>query len=319
MINFKHFKNTVKLFFKKPYMTEKTELYKAVENEDIKKVELLLATLPQEEINLVYDAELIDSHFTMVPVRTAFFEACHKGNEQIIELFLNSPKVDFSWMDSLKNTSLFEATQNAPLSIVEKMINSGKYDLNHKNKSGENIMFFLAKKMFHTNKHEKDSTEIFKSLIEKKVDYKKRNKNQHNVFDLAIKSRQADLVNFLLTTDIEKSNQQTPEVEQIFNAVWADMFNDSKLAISLVNHNFDYFGLNELIEHKMTDFFSPESFDAFSKQKQKLFDYIHIKKERESLDNMIETKPTLKEKIEDSRKTLELESADVKLTRRDKI
>lgn len=285
----KKFKQFFSMFTTHQYMKEKTELFQAVEDNNIEKVKTLLETLPEKEINLIYNAELINSHDTMVPLNTAFSLACYQGKNDIIELFLNSPKVDFSYEDSLKNTVLFDATKLSSIETLRKMINSGKFDIHHKNKHNQNIMNYLAGKMYHANSHSEDTVQLFKELVEKEVDFHLRDKinDKNNVFDLAIESRQPELVKYLLTTDIEKSDINHPEPAQIYHAMWADMYNDTKIAIALIDHGFDYTDLHEVIADSMSDFSASQQMDEFKKSSQKLFDYIHIKKEHEALSTLI--------------------------------
>jgi hypothetical protein len=307
----KKFTHLFSLFSKKQYMKEKTELYQAVEEGDIDKVKSLLDTLPEKEINLIYDAELIDSHYSMLPSQPALAEACRKGSEEMIQLFLNCPKVDFQYMDSLKETVLFETIRLRSLEIIKMMLDSGKFDFHHTNKNNENIINVLASKTSHSNKQSEDTLELIKNLIEKNVDYHLRSKlnSKDNVFDRAIKARQEPLVKYLLIKDIEKSNQNHSESEQIYNAMWADKYNDTNIAITLIEHGFNYAYLGEVIEENFHDFTAPQQKDEFDAIKNKIMNYITIKKEHEQLSTLIEepsvvsqtSKTPMTEKIKASR------------------
>ena len=95
-MNITQFKASIKKFFKSTRTPEKNDLYKAVEDGDIDTVKAILATATEDKVNLIYNPEMTNYHYTPQPVRTVMIEACYKGHEEILNLLLDSKLVDLN-------------------------------------------------------------------------------------------------------------------------------------------------------------------------------------------------------------------------------
>lgn len=294
-----HLTQLIHSFFSHATTDNNQALYQSIIEQNANAVHSLLTTMPSWEINQVNIQQAKSNQVNYKIKYTLFFHACSllsehffdektKSCQHIVKTFLNCDKVNFNWQDERGNVGLFKLVNQKLYEPLREMVDSPRVNLHIKNKERENILHLLAHLTYHPS--DEDSLSLFKHLIDKGVDYHLKNKKGQNVLNIAIGARQINLVEFLLTTDIEKN--YTPLT--MYEAIWADLNIQTNMAKLLIDNGYDFnlflTYLHSGEESVKYDFPLMHS-DFFNKVKE-LTQYVHIKQEKSGLENILEKSDT---------------------------
>lgn len=216
-------------------MQKADDLIQAIFERDAKQVHLLLEQLSTEDINHLHSVySFSSSQGSSIWTHTAFFQACKMGNTSVIDAFLACDKVNYNQKSNDNHVPLFSLAYPSLYHCLEKMIEKPNVDIHAIDHGQENILHCLAKRSF--KKEDNHSIEIFKRLILKGVDVHLINEKNESVLDLAILSKQSEIVKYLLSINMT----QHYTIKSMYHAILIDSGNETNFAKQLINHGYDF-------------------------------------------------------------------------------